>query len=108
MGFAAIFQVVVDGKIKGALAYNTYLLFQEDPGKHTVAVLTGENMQAVTLDAEAGHNYFLEVGAKMGWMSPRAWIEPLDGEKGREAVLQTSMAHQLDSPKINGEETQGR
>ncbi len=96
LGFAVIFQVIVDGKIRGAIAYNTYLLFPENPGKHTVAVLTGENMQAVTLNTEAGRNYFLEVGAKMGWWSAQAWIEPLDREKGREAVLETSRTQQLE------------
>ena len=66
-------------------------------------------MEFVTLGTEAGQNYFLAVGARMGLVAGQSWIEPLDDEEGREAVLETSLGQELElAPKINVEESQGR
>ena len=103
-----LLHLVVDGKFIGSIAYNTYFLFEVDPGTHTVAVLS-INMEFVTLGTEAGQNYFLAVGARMGLVAGQSWIEPLDDEEGREAVLETSLGQELElAPKINVEESQGR
>lgn len=95
-GAGVIFQVVVDEETRGAIGYDRYLLFQEDPGTHSVAVFINKNKEAVSLDTKAGQNYFLEVGAEFGVWADRPWIKPLGDKEGREAVRETSLARQQD------------
>jgi hypothetical protein len=99
VGSGALYSLGLDGKPRGSIAYDTYFLFELDPGTHTVVVRWSRYSDAVTLHTEAGHNYFLAVGGTFsmrgtffGETGDRPWIEPLDDEEGREAVLETSLA----------------
>ncbi len=42
-GSGVLFQVNVDGKVRGAIAEETYLLVELTPGNHTVSVITEDS-----------------------------------------------------------------
>ena len=62
-GPTTTFDVVVDGKVAGALSPGTFLLISIDPGTHAVAATSIGNSSRTSLEAEAGKNYFFEVTA---------------------------------------------
>ncbi len=111
VGSAFLFSLVLDGKPRGSIAYDTYFLFKLDPGTHTVVVRRSSGWSSasdtITFNTEAGHNYFLAVGGTLSFFGANPWIERLDDEEGREAVLETSLAKQRElAPNV--EESQGR
>ena len=92
VGPEVLFKVSLDGEVRGRIAAGTYFLFKEDPGTHTVAAIGLENEDFVTLETEAGKNYFLSIQAKFGLLSARTAIERLDNAEGRKFVLATKRA----------------
>jgi hypothetical protein len=95
VGSGHALNLLVDGEFRGAIAHNTYFLFEVDPGTHTVAVVDYD-IKVVTLHTKAGENYFLEVGCSYPYpFPPWGWIEPRDEEEGRETVLKTSLAQEI-------------
>ncbi len=90
--------LLVDGEFRGAIASNTYFLFEVDPGTHRVEVSNYTSSKVITLHTEAGQNYFLGVGEQTTWsFTDRGfvYIQHLDDEEGREAVLGASLARWL-------------
>lgn len=57
------FNVVVDGKVIGAISPGTFLLVAIDPGTHAVAATSIEGSSRASFEAVAGKNYFFEVTA---------------------------------------------
>ncbi len=95
VGAAVLIQVYLDGKIRGSVASGTYLLFEVDPGANQIAVITKENQDAVTLNTEAGENYFVFAVSQWGWWTARARLIELDEEDGRKAVEESKRAQPL-------------
>lgn len=91
-GSAVLFQVVVDGRMLGAIAPGTYHMMSVDPGRHVVAATSMENQTSQKIEAEAGHCYFFEVTPKTGWMAARVDVQPMSETEGRAAVAENSMA----------------
>lgn len=91
-GSAILFQIVVDGRVKGGIAPGTYHLVSVDPGLHSVSVTTAENQSTEHVDAVAGQNYFFEVKPKMGWAAARAEVVPMSESEGRAAITENAMA----------------
>jgi Protein of unknown function (DUF2846) len=92
IGTALVFQTVLDGRIVGSLAPNTYQLLVVSPGEHTVTLTGNENAQQQTLTAEAGKNYFFKVSVHMGWIAGRVHIEPISEEQGRAELMSSERA----------------
>lgn len=95
LGFAILFKLYLDGELAGSIAPSTYLLFELEPGKHQIAVITAENQDAVTIDFRDGENYFIDVIPKFGWMQARAELKELSPEEGTEAVMEAKRAEAL-------------
>jgi uncharacterized protein DUF2846 len=76
IGQALVFQVMLDGRIVGAVAPDTYQLLSVPPGDHTVAVFSPENLQQQKVTAVGGRNYFFKVTVSMGWATGHANIDP--------------------------------
>ena len=60
LGNTILFPVYLNGKHIDAIAAKTYLLFEVDPGKHKVAVITKESQSALTMNLDKGDNCFIE------------------------------------------------
>jgi len=86
-GAAILFQIFLDGSLKGGIAEGTYLFLKTTAGEHTISTFSNENQDSVTLKIEEGKNYFLEVEAKWGVMTARVRIKQVDEKSGREAVI---------------------
>jgi hypothetical protein len=95
IGMALAFQIVLDGKIVGSVAPDTYHLIAVEPGDHAVAASSNENSKLVRFHAEAGRNYFFEVEVKMGWASGRVGLEQVDETQGRKGVQGAKRAESL-------------
>lgn len=84
---------VVDKQMVGALKAETYAVVEVSPGKHVVA-LGGSGMEtsaAVTIEAEAGNVYFVQVYPKMGMFAARAGVEQISEEEGKKLVQQSKL-----------------
>lgn len=89
-GAAIKMPVALDGKLVGDTASKTYLLLEVAPGPHTVVSKT-ENDSSVTLDAVAGHNYFLWQEVKMGLMQARSDLKEVDEATGKAGVAECKL-----------------
>jgi hypothetical protein len=81
--------IQVDGKPVGAIAEHTFLLLAVEPGRHEIAVQTGENRHALVIDTNGGENRFIEVVSKLGWTESRAELRVAQREQGETAVLKS-------------------
>ena len=88
-GAAVPFQAVLDGRIAGSLAANTYLLVSVPVGQHALMVTAYENSQLERITAETGRRYFFKAVAVPGLVSPRVALEPVNEQEGRRGVLGT-------------------
>jgi hypothetical protein len=95
LGMALAFQVILDGKVVGSIAPDTYHLMAVDPGDHTIAASSNENAKLIRFRAAAGQNYFFEIDVRMGWVSGRVGLEQVDEEAGRRGVLDAKRAESL-------------
>ncbi|MDW8308470.1 MAG: DUF2846 domain-containing protein [Verrucomicrobiales bacterium] len=93
LGTAVTVQVILDGRVVGALAPNTYMLLSVPPGEHVLSTGAGaEKVEIQKLNAEAGKNYFYRVSLAMGWVMARVHLRPMTEEEGRKAVLGSKRA----------------
>jgi hypothetical protein len=96
---AAVFQVLLDGQLIGAVGHKSYLVIPLAPGQHMLTSITGENQENLAIQAEGGRNYFVRIFPKMGWAVARVGLETIDDEaKGRDLVLSTSRAQGFGQP----------
>ena len=95
LGFAILYKLYLDGKVAGSIAYDTYLLFEVEPGEHQIAVITEENQHALTIDFRDGDIYFIDVIPKFGWLRARAELKKLSLEEGEKAVMGAKRAEPL-------------
>lgn len=87
VGTAVVAQTILDGRITGSLAPNTYELLIVSPGSHVLTTSGGfENVEQVNFQSSAGQNYFFKLGLGMGLVMPRVSLKQVDEETGREAV----------------------
>jgi len=94
-GMFVVFRVSLDGIERGALANTTYLVFSVDSGRHIVTASGNENREQVTLDIEAGQNYFVSVRSKIGYRTARVTVKQLTATEGRQAVRDARLASGL-------------
>lgn len=85
MGAAIKMPVLIDGRLVGDTAANTFIFQSVEPGKHTVLSKT-ENDSTLDVNAEAGKNYFLWQEVKMGAFAARSALHQVDDAKGKAGV----------------------
>ena len=91
------FKVVVDGKTVGAVSPGTFVLVELSPGTHNVAAASVETSSKVSLNAEAGKNYFYEVTAKAGDYTARPTLSVVLLEvMGKMMVQQNKRSQSMD------------
>jgi len=85
---AAISMTVSLNKLTlGQTAAETYFHVNVPPGRYTVESIS-ENVSSVTLNLDAGKNYFVWQEVKMGMWSGRSALQQVDDAKGRAGVLE--------------------
>ncbi len=84
-------RVVLDGRIVGALAPKTYVLLNLDQGRHVLNVGL-ENIDQVTLNAQAGKLYFYRLRIKSGWTSGRIHFALMDEAEGKKRLMKSKRA----------------
>lgn len=90
-GAAIRMPVSLDGRIAGDTGPKTYFLWRVSPGKHEIASHT-ENTATLTIDAEAGRNYYVWQEVKMGMWAARSQLHEVDAERGQKDVNQCKLA----------------
>ncbi len=94
MGAAIKMPVALNGKLVGDTAAKTYLLLQVPPGSHAIVSKT-ENDATLTVNAQAGRNYFVWQEVKMGMMTARSLLHLVDEPTGRAGVAECKLAQTL-------------
>src|SRR6185503_13049043 len=83
-GTAVTVQTLLDGRVVGSLAPNTYQLLTVAPGQRVLSTGGGaESVEMQKLQAEPGKNYFFRVSLSMGWAAPRVHMKPMGEDEGR-------------------------
>jgi hypothetical protein len=94
VGAAIKMTVMVDGRVIGATAANTYLVAEVPAGAHTIAS-DAENLTMLKIDAQPGKNLFVWQEVKMGFGYARSQLHLVNDSEGREGVLETKLAGSL-------------
>ncbi len=84
-GAAVKMPVVLDGKVVGDTAAETYILKTVEPGEHTI-VSKSESDSILNLTAEINKNYYVWQEIKMGMWSAGSKLHLVDEAKGMEGV----------------------
>jgi hypothetical protein len=90
-GGAVRMTVLLDGKLLGDTAANTFLLAAVDPGKHALVSKT-ENDANLEFVAEAGKNVYVWQEVKMGVWSARSQLSVMDEASAKPRVGRCSLA----------------
>ncbi len=85
MGFAIKSFFLCDDEILGINRGSSYFFVQVDPGKH-VFWSRSENVDAMELQVEGGHTYYIQQHVKMGGFRARTKLDLLDEATGKEAL----------------------
>jgi len=91
-GGAIRMNVTVDGKLSGATGPMTFFNWKLEPGNHVFKSLT-ENTAVLTLDVDAGKNYFIWQEVKMGMWAAGSQLHKVTYDTGKEAVLKCDMLY---------------
>lgn len=89
LGAALKLPVIVDGKVVGDTAANTFMLLTLEPGKHTV--LSKSKDDVLELDLQAGKNYFVWQEIKMGAFSGGTKLQQVSDAVGQKAVAECKL-----------------
>ncbi len=90
IGMVAKMSVVIDGRMAGDTAAQTYLLLHVTPGKHTI-VSKSETDSMLDITTDNGKNYFVWQEVKMGMWSPRSQLHLMDDEQGKTGVSECKL-----------------
>ncbi|WP_436295532.1 DUF2846 domain-containing protein [Stenotrophobium rhamnosiphilum] len=83
LGAALKMPVTLDGAQVGETASKTYIYRQVNPGSH---VLTSQGEGSLTVNAQAGQNYFVWQEVKMGMISGGSKLQLVDESTGKAGV----------------------
>lgn len=82
----------VDGECLGESAPKVFFFTQLPAGKHTVATESEFSPNTLSVDMDAGRNYFVRQYMKMGVFVGGANLELVNEEQGQAAVAKLNMA----------------
>jgi PBP1b-binding outer membrane lipoprotein LpoB len=83
MGAAIKMPVLLNNVSVGSTTAKTYIFHQVDPGTH---VITSQSDVTLSLDVQAGSNYFVWQEVKMGALSARSQLHLVDEATGKAGV----------------------
>lgn len=89
-GTGRLFAVVVDGRMAGWLAPDTYHMLSVAPGKHVlavVAVATAESAEEEEVNALAGQNCFYFASLRASFRGDRVHLRFLSDAEGRKKIV---------------------
>lgn len=93
MGAALSKSVTLNGKMAGTTAADTYFWFHVKPGTHKV--VSDNNLDnTITINAQAGKNYFIWQEMKMGLLVGGTKLSVVDEKTGRNGVLECRLIKQ--------------
>ena len=90
MGGAVRMTVLLDGKILGDTAAQTYLYTEITPGDHQL-ISKAENDSTLDFKALAGKIYYVWQEVKMGLMYARSQLQMVDEKAGQAGVLESKL-----------------
>ena len=90
-GAAIKMPVLLDGRILGDTAAQTYLFAEIDPGNHRLISKT-ENDAILDWTAVAGRIYYVWQEVKMGLFAARSHLQLVDEKTGQAGVLESKLA----------------
>lgn len=90
-GAAVAMTVSLDGKVMGRTGPQTYFLWEVAPGRHEIASHT-ENTSKLTIDVQAGRNYYVWQEVKMGMFQPGSLLQEMSEVEGRKGVMECQRA----------------
>jgi hypothetical protein len=64
-GSGLLTQIVLDGKMKGSLKAGTFFYFSVSPGSHSLAYISADSQRNLSLDVDAGKNYYVELSPRV-------------------------------------------
>jgi hypothetical protein len=85
-------RLLLDGVVIGATANKTFFYREIMPGKHTLATESEFGDNSITLQTDAGKNYFVQQYIKMGAFVSGAGLNIVDEETGKKEVLDCELA----------------
>jgi hypothetical protein len=97
MGAAVKMDVALDGRPVGQTAAKTYMLFEVEPGKHTL-VSKAENESILEVNAAAGANQFVWQEVKMGLLFARSSLQLVDDAVGKAGVAECKLVSTSGGP----------
>jgi hypothetical protein len=89
-GGAISMPVSLDGQMMGRTGPQTYFMWTVEPGKHEVAS-HAENTIRMTLDTQAGRNYYVWQEVKMGMWMARSQLHQVSEAEGQKGVLECKL-----------------
>ena len=90
-GAAVKMDVLVDGKMIGQTAAQTYLYKELSPGKHTITS-KAENDSTLEIDAKMGTLQYIWQEVKMGILYARNQLTVVSEDVGKKGVLESKLA----------------
>ena len=90
-GAAVKMDVLVDGKMIGQTAAQTYLYKELSPGKHTITS-KAENDSTLEIDAKIGTLQYIWQEVKMGILFARNQLTVVSEDVGKKGVLESKLA----------------
>ncbi|HEC20102.1 MAG TPA: DUF2846 domain-containing protein [Gammaproteobacteria bacterium] len=91
LGAAIPMVVALDGKVMGKTAAKTYFVFEVNPGPHEI-MSQGEKDKVLTVNAEAGKNYYVWQEVKMGAFMAGSKLQLVDEATGQAGVKECKLA----------------
>lgn len=92
LGAALKKTLYLDGQVIGETASKTYFYKEVAPGKHTISTESEFGNNDVSLDTEAGKNYYVNQQIKMGVVTGGAKLVMVDDEVGKKGVQACKLA----------------
>ena len=89
-GAAVPMTVTVNGRALGQSTYQTYFYLNLVPGAYKIES-HAENVSTLSINADAGKNYFVWQEVKMGLMMARSLLQQVDEKVGRAGVMESKL-----------------
>ncbi|HSC83873.1 MAG TPA: DUF2846 domain-containing protein, partial [Pseudomonas sp.] len=81
-----------DGQVVGETAMNTYFYRVVSPGQHVLATESEFSDNAITLNTDAGKNYYVRQSIKLGVFVGGAKLQEVSEAEGQKGVASTELA----------------
>jgi uncharacterized protein YceK len=94
-GAAILAKTAIDTQMAGGVQTGSFVLKSVPPGHHTVSVFSNENQDSVSVNVQAGQNYYFDVKSEWGVISARFSIHEMPVANAQKAVLRCKRVRPL-------------